>query len=95
MSMRQKYIFKLYICGNTIDSYRAINNLHLICREQLIDEFFVEIIDVLKEPLKAEEDKIIATPTLIKKSPLPLQCFVGDMSNKMQILLSLNLVNHR
>lgn len=93
--MNQKYTFKLYICGNSIDSHRAINNLYLICREQLINEFSVEIIDILKEPAKAEEEKIVATPTLIKKSPLPLRRFVGDMSSKMQILLGLNLINYK
>jgi circadian clock protein KaiB len=39
----------------------------------------------------AKGEQIIAAPTLIKKLPLPLRRFIGDMSDKEKILLGLDL----
>ena len=39
----------------------------------------------------AEGEQIIAAPTLIKKLPLPLRRFIGDMSQTERILLGLDL----
>ena len=65
MAARKTYILKLYVAGNTPNSMRALNTL----REILENEFKVyalKVIDVLKQPQLAEEDKILATPTLAK-----------------------------
>jgi circadian clock protein KaiB len=39
----------------------------------------------------AEGEQIIAAPTLIKKLPLPLRRFIGDMSRTERLLLGLDL----
>jgi circadian clock protein KaiB len=39
----------------------------------------------------ARGEQIIATPTLIKKLPLPLRRFIGDMSDTERIVLGLDL----
>ena len=39
----------------------------------------------------AKKEQILAAPTLIKKLPLPLRKFIGDMSDKDKILVGLNL----
>lgn len=87
-----KYILRLYITGDSLKSQRAIANLFRICREELDDEYRVEIIDVLEQPYLAEEEKILVTPTLIKQLPPPLQRIIGDMSNRQKVLLGLDLV---
>jgi circadian clock protein KaiB len=87
-----KYILKLYITGNSLKSQRAIANLFRICREELNDQYVVEIIDVLDQPQAAEAEKILVTPTLIKQLPPPLQRIIGDMSNTQKVLLGLDLV---
>jgi circadian clock protein KaiB len=38
-----------------------------------------------------EREQIIAAPTLIKKLPLPLRRFIGDMSQTDRILRGLDL----
>ena len=86
-----KYLLRLYITGNSIRSQRAIANLFKICQEELGDNYRIEIIDVLEEPHKAEAEKIMVTPTLIKQLPLPLQRIIGDLSNKEKVLLGLDL----
>jgi circadian clock protein KaiB len=87
-----KYILKLYITGNSTKSQRAIANLLRICREQLDEQYSIEIIDVLEQPHLAEEEKILVTPTLIKQLPPPLQRIIGDMSNTQKVLLGLDLI---
>jgi circadian clock protein KaiB len=87
-----KYTLRLYITGNSIRSQRAIANLFRICREELDDQYSVEIIDVLEQPYLAEQEKIIVTPTLIKQLPPPLRRMVGDLTDTQKVLLSLNLV---
>ncbi|MGB5595529.1 MAG: circadian clock KaiB family protein [Crocosphaera sp.] len=88
-----KYLLKLYITGNSINSQRAIANLFRICHEELKDQYTVEIIDVLEQPQTAEREKILVTPTLIKQLPPPLQRIIGDMSNTQKVLLGLDVIS--
>jgi circadian clock protein KaiB len=47
---------------------------------------------VLKQPKLAEDDKILATPTLIKILPPPVARIIGDLSDREKVLLGLDLV---
>jgi circadian clock protein KaiB len=49
----------------------------------------------MKQPKLAEDDKILATPTLIKILPPPVARIIGDLSNREKILLGLDLVEVR
>ncbi len=89
-----KYILKLYITGNSSKSQRAIANLLRLCREELSNQYQLEIIDVLEEPQKAEKEKILVTPTLIKQLPQPLQRIIGDLSNREKFIYGLDLVEN-
>lgn len=51
----------------------------------------LEIIDVLEQPQLAEDEKILATPTLIKRLPPPLRRVIGDLSDKEKVLLGLDV----
>lgn len=62
----RKYVLKLYVAGETPNSVRAINNLKKILAEDFKGVYELRIIDVLKEPQLAEEEKILATPMLGK-----------------------------
>jgi len=50
-----------------------------------------EIPDVLEHPQRAEDDRILATPTLIKQLPPPLRRVIGDLSDKAKVLLGLEV----
>jgi circadian clock protein KaiB len=49
------------------------------------------VIDVLERPQLAENEKIMATPTLVKELPPPLRRVVGDLSNRERVLVGLDL----
>lgn len=88
---RRKYVLKLYITGATPRSTKAIVNIRQICEEHLKGRYKLEIIDIFQQPVLAKGEQIIAAPTLIKKLPLPLRRFIGDMSDTERILLGLDL----
>jgi circadian clock protein KaiB len=85
------YVLRLYIIGTTPQSMRAVANIRRICDEHLQDRYELEVVDLSRHPTLAEGEQIIATPTLIKKLPLPLRRFIGDLSQTDRILLGLDL----
>jgi len=86
------YVLKLYIVGETATAQRALKNLKEIVRTTLKDKYKLEIIDILKHPQLAEDEKILATPVLEKKLPPPIRRIIGDLSNKEKVLLGLDLL---
>ena len=85
------YVLRLYITGSTPCSIRAISNIRSICEEHLEGRYDLEVVDISRHPMLAEGEQIIAAPTLIKKLPLPLRRFIGDMSETERILIGLDL----
>ena len=85
------YVLRLYITGTTPRSANAIANVRKICEDHLEGRYELEVIDISQRPELAEGEQIIAAPTLIKKLPLPLRRFFGDMSNTQSILIGLDL----
>jgi circadian clock protein KaiB len=88
------FILKLYVTGATPRAQTAIANLQRICEQELGGQYELQIIDVLEHPQLAEDDKILATPTLIKQLPPPLRKVIGDLSDKEKVLLGLELQQH-
>jgi circadian clock protein KaiB len=86
-----KYVLRLYIAGVTPRSTRAMMNVKKICEEHLRDRYELEVIDIYQQPTLAKGEQIIAAPTLLKKLPLPLRKFIGDMSDTKKILVGLDL----
>ena len=82
---------KLYVTGTSPRAEVAIANLRRICEQELRGQYELEIIDVLEHPQVAEDDKILATPTLIKQLPPPLRRVIGDLSDKSKVLLGLEV----
>jgi len=85
------YVLRLYVTGSTRNSTRAIVNIRKICEEHLQGRYELQIVDISQHPTLAEGEQILAAPTLIKKLPLPLRRFIGDMSQTERILLGLDL----
>ena len=88
---KARYVLRLYVTGTTLHSSRAIVNIRRICEEHLQGRYELEIVDISVHRTLVEGEQIIAAPTLIKKLPLPLRRFIGDMSQTERILLGLDL----
>jgi circadian clock protein KaiB len=86
------YILKLYVAGNTPNSVQALRTLKNILEEEFKGVYALKVIDVLKNPQLAEEDNILATPTLSKVLPLPVRKIIGDLSDREKVLVGLDLL---
>ena len=90
--MAVKYVLKLYVTGETPRSQTALKNLKEILDEDYKGVYSLKVIDVIKQPQLAEDDKILATPTLIKILPPPVARIIGDLSDREKVLLGLDFV---
>jgi circadian clock protein KaiB len=88
---RKVYSLRLYITGQTPRSAASIRNLRDVCDEYLEGKFELQVIDLYQHPELAKEAQVVAAPTLVKRLPLPLRRLVGDLSNKCEVLLGLDL----
>ena len=91
-ALKQTYVLKLYIAGKTSNSIRALKTLKNILEQEFKGVYALRVIDVLKSPQLAEEDKILATPTLAKVLPPPVRKIIGDLSDREKVLIGLDLL---
>ncbi len=89
---KKTYLLKLYVAGNTPNSIRALRTLRNILEQEFQGVYALKVIDVLKNPHLAEEDKILATPTLSKILPPPVRKIIGDFSDRERVLIGLDLL---
>lgn len=90
----EKYLLKLYITGRTPRSEQTIANLKRICEAELQGQYELLVIDVQEHPQLAEDERILATPTLIKALPPPIRRVIGDLTDMEKVLLGLDLQPH-
>ncbi len=85
------YVLRLYVTGRTPNSLQAIANLKDLCEEYLPGRYDLQVIDVYQQPLLAEENEIMATPTLVKELPPPLRRMIGNLADRERVLVRLDL----
>ena len=88
-SEEASYVFRLFVANHTPKSLRAIENIKALCEKHFMGRYDLEIVDLLKNPKTARLEQIVAVPTLVKKYPLPIRKFVGDLSSSGRILMGL------
>ena len=88
-----RYRLRLYIAGLTPRSRRTVENLQRICAEYLNECHDLEIVDIYQQPELASGDQVVAAPTLLKITPLPLRRIIGDLSDERRVLHGLELVH--
>ena len=87
----ERYRLRLYVAGQTPSSIRAFANLKRICDTHLADQYEIEVIDLLKNPMLASGDQILAIPTLVRTLPPPIKKIIGDLSNTERVLVGLDV----
>ncbi len=90
-----KLVLRLYIAGQTPKSLKALNNLKKICSDYVNEQYQIEVIDLLKKPELAQQDQVLAIPTLVRNLPIPIRKIIGDLSDTDRVLLGLNLHSAR
>ncbi len=82
---------RLYVAGQTPRSLAAFRNLKEICEEHLKGKYRIEVVDLLENPKLARDDQILAIPTLVRKLPPPIRKIIGDLSDRVPVLVGLQL----
>ena len=86
-----RYSFRLFVSDVDGKDRAAIDNVHNLCAAHLQRDYEIAVIDVNRRPDLAEQDRILATPALVKADPLPRQCVVGDLADSDEVLRALAL----
>lgn len=85
-------ILTLYVSERSARLEKVLNEIHRICEKHLPEGYEIEVVDVLKDPDRAERDRVLATPTLEKTAPMPIRRVIGDLSETVRALAALGLV---
>lgn len=86
---------RLYVNGGSVHTSTVEHNLRSICDDAEL-EYDLEVVDVTTHPERAEDDRIMVTPTLIRLGPAPVLRVAGDLSDVAAALDGLGLrVWHR
>jgi circadian clock protein KaiB len=86
-----RYSFRLFVADAEGKDRAAIDNVQDLCARHLQREYEIAVIDVTRHPDLAEQDRILATPALVKSDPLPRQCVVGDLADRGEVMRALAL----
>jgi circadian clock protein KaiB len=89
----QHYVLRLFVAGTTPNSLRAIQNIRLICEEQLPGRHELEVIDIYQNAGQLATGQVVVAPTLVRQSPLPVRRLVGDLSNRNRVLEGLDVIS--
>ena len=87
----ESWSLRLYVAGQTPRSLTAFANLKRICEQHLAGRYEIEIIDLVKDPQRAQSDQILALPTLVRRLPQPLRRVIGDLSNVERVMIGMEL----
>lgn len=75
------HVLLLFVAGATTRSRQAILRVRTLCESQPAGSCSLEVIDIYQLPGLAREHQIVATPTLIKAAPQPVQRYIGSFSD--------------
>lgn len=81
--------FQLFVAGDSARSRAAEANFRRLGAERLHDRYELSIVDVTKDPDRAEEARILTTPTLVKTAPGPIRRVTGDFGDFDTVMLAL------
>ena len=76
-----KISFQIFIAGKTNRNDDLVRNYQQACENNLApNSFQLTVIDLARNQPLAEKHKILATPTIIRTSPLPQKRVIGSLN---------------
>lgn len=86
-----RWTLTLYVSGSSPLSAVAIAAVRELCEEEFEGRAEVEIVDVHDRPALLVADRVIVTPTLVRKLPRPFRRIIGDMSHIGRVRIGLDV----
>lgn len=81
---------RLYVESGSPAAARVEHNLRVLCDGAALD-YELEVLDVTRHAQRAEDDRLLLTPTLIRLWPPPTLRVAGDLSDAEAALDGLGL----
>jgi hypothetical protein len=72
---------RLYVSPGSAASLKARRTMERLLENVRAAHISFEVFDLALEPERAETDKVVFTPTLVKRAPEPRAWIVGDLSD--------------
>jgi circadian clock protein KaiB len=81
----ERLVLRLFVAGDGPNSVAARANLKRLLESRHPSTYSIEIVDCLVDPLRAIEEGVLVTPTLLRLSPPPRRTVVGSLSESSQV----------
>lgn len=88
---RERVRLRLYLSSRSPSGASVAQTYRAAAQRLPAESVEIEVIDVFDEPARAQSDRIIATPTLIKVEPPPELRLIGSVGDEEAILRYLGL----
>ena len=73
-------VLVLYVTPDSVPCQRAVRTMREILERYEPDGIDFSVCDLTLDPAGAERDRIVFTPTLLKRAPLPNVWVLGDLA---------------
>ena len=75
------YCLKMYVASQSPATQALSRGINLFLEKRTGGQFKLEVINVLDSPDRAVADNVMATPTLIRETPLPSVRLTGNFND--------------
>jgi circadian clock protein KaiB len=86
-----KVLMRMYVASDTAPSVQARRQLAVLRERFGGEDWGVEVVDVFEQPARAEADRILATPVLIRLLPTRRLSVIGDFADLHAVAAALDL----
>ena len=87
----ERMVLRLYVAGDGPNSAAARVNLRRLLSGCDPATYTLEIVDCLRQPMRALQEGVLVTPTLLRLAPAPVRTIVGSLSDSARVLEALGL----
>jgi circadian clock protein KaiB len=77
---------RLYVAGDSPNSVTALANVRRVLRAHTEHEVTLEVIDVVRDPLRGVRDGVLITPMLVRAEPPPERRVLGSLRDRGLLL---------
>ena len=86
-----RWSLTLYVSGASPRSSEALETVRRLCDEDLPGQVDLQVVDITDQPALADQDGIVAIPTLVKRQPAPPRQLVGELADVDRLRAGLDL----
>lgn len=87
----ERLILRLYVAESAPNSEQAESNLRDLLQPLPDEAYALEVVDCLREPLRALHDGVIVTPMLLRLQPEPVRRIVGTLRDRDSVAGALGI----